>query len=450
MSRPEVSVVMPFAGGPAAARAAVDSLRALDTSAGDELILVDNSGAGTLAQLQPEAADPVAGQPVLSVVSAPGERSPAHARNVGAARAGNDWILFLDADVRPLEGLLGAFFNGGIGEDVGAVAGEVLAAPDGATLAARYGAARSFLGQRAHHEHPYRPRAAAANLLVRRVTFEQLGGFYEGVRAAEDTDFTWRLQEAGWRLALCGEARVEHQYRTTVSELRRQWRGYAAGRAWLGRRYDGFEPQPAVRRAVGRLGGRGRAGRVRADGRSPGARRGAPPVAAGRLERARFAALDALLAFEELAGLSLSNRPSIKHLDRPTRADVVLVADRFPARDDPLVELAETIERARVEAVARPEAPDLAFRRRHAVDYLEDDGTATRLIAAGLLALRHPLRCGHDLLLRAPDAPPLRSLAPAVRRLERDVDARVHALGSGNSRALAERLARLAGRSLDR
>jgi len=37
-------------------------------------------------------------------------------------------------------------------------------------------------------------------------------------------------------------------------------------------------------------------------------------------------------------------------------------------------------------------------------------------------------------------------LAPAVRRLERDPDARLVALGGERSQAIAERLARLAGR----
>src|SRR5207249_2467918 len=114
------------------------------------------------------------------------------------------------------------------------------------TLAARYAESRNFLGQEAHLAHPFRPRAAAANLLVRREAFEQVGGFYEGVRAGEDTDFCWRLQDASWSLELRPEARVEHRYRASLGELRRQWRGYAAGRAWLARRYDGFEPEPAV------------------------------------------------------------------------------------------------------------------------------------------------------------------------------------------------------------
>ncbi len=449
MSRPEVSVVMPFAGDAEAAQRAARSLLSLDVERGDELILVDNSGTVTQALIDSTAAPGADDRPAVALIRAVGERSPAHARNTGASRARAEWILFLDADTEPVGGLLGAFFESEISDDVGAVAGEVVSAADAPTLVARYGAARSFLSQQRHLEHPYRPRVVAANLLVRRSAFEQVGGFYEGVRAAEDTDFSWRLQEAGWRLELRSGAGVEHRYRSTLSELRRQWRGYAAGRAWLARRYEGFEPEPAVHRALRRARERVGPDRAAHNGNGQGIRRGAPPVHAGRLERGRYAAIDALLSLEELAGLALSNRPRIDHDRRAGGVDVVLVADRFPARGDPLVELAGTLERARVEATSRPAAPDLAATRRLPIDYLEDDGAALRVLATAVLALRHPVRVLLDFTRHAGAPPPLRVLAPAVWRLERDPRARVHSLGGGHSRDTAQRLARLAGRSLD-
>ncbi|HWE34296.1 MAG TPA: glycosyltransferase [Solirubrobacteraceae bacterium] len=283
MSRPAVSVVMPFAGDAAAAARAIASLRSLTTTDGDELILSDNSGGAGVFN-------------GIAVVDATGERSPSHARNAGAARASCDWILFLDADCIPDRGLIDAYFAVPVGERVGALAGEVLPVVDTAgTVAERYAAARNFLGQRAHLAHPYRPRAVAANLLVRRAAFEQLGGFAEGVRAGEDTDFSWRLQEAGWLLEPRA-ARVQHRYRATVSELRRQWRGYAAGRAWLATRYPEFKPEPALAHA---LHGRGR--------RSAGASATSPAPRPIR-DRLLFLALDAVLAVDELIGLRMSNR----------------------------------------------------------------------------------------------------------------------------------------------
>jgi hypothetical protein len=425
--RPRVSVVMPFAGDREAARAAAGTLCSLDTEPGDQLIIADNSG----------TAEEVAG---LMIVRAGGERSPAHARNAGAARAAGDWILFLDSDCLAPSDLIKAYFSEPIDERVGALAGEVAPAGGADTLAARYGATRGFLAQQRHFAHPYMPRAVAANLLVRRGAFEEIGGFYEGLRAAEDTDFTWRLQQAGWRLELRPLARVEHRYRTTLSELRRQWRGYAAGRAWLARRYEGFAPEPAVVRAFRRLLARARL--------VDGAGRAATADAEGPLERGRFLALDALLAAEELAGLALSNRPStVRFHRRPLR--VVLVAERFPAPGDPLTDFAESLDGARVEAAGRPQAVATEIASRIRIDYREDDGAVLRAAALASLALRHPLRCLFDLIGRTPGAPPLRALAPAARRLERDRQARVHALGRDNAQAVARRLAALTGRSLE-
>jgi hypothetical protein len=432
---------MPFAGTAPEAAAALATLAALRTAPGDERILADNSGlAGELRA--PDG---------IRVVAAPGEASPARARNAGAEAAGGEWILFIDADTEPPVDLIDRFLDPDRppADDVGALAGGIAAAPPGPGLAARYGAAKSFLDAGSHLSHPYLPRAASANLLVRRSAFAAVGGFTEGVRAAEDTDFAWRLQRAGWRLEPRLGAQVTHRYRSSLRALRRQWRGYAAGRAWLGRRYDGFMPQPALARAVRRT---GRTGRVGAPGTARAATVGAPPadglpVAAlpGRAARASFLAIDALLGVEELAGFALSNRPL-----RPPHAGavaVVLVADRFPAPGDPLADYALSLSDARIEAAARPETLDPTTVRRLRIDYREDDGAATRVLAGLRLSATHPRRALRDLAQRPDDEPPMRALAPAARRISRDPGARVRPLGPSAS-ITARRLAALAGRPL--
>jgi GT2 family glycosyltransferase len=420
LPRPAVSVVMPFTGDRVEAERAAAGLARLNTAPGDELLLVDN--AGSAANLNG-----------VTVIPAPGERSPAHARNVGAQAASGEWILFLDADCRPVSDLLDAYFSAPIADRVGALAGEVIGVAEPASLAARYGAARGFLSQRQHLAHPYLPRAVAANLLVRRAAFEQVGGFYEGLRAAEDTDFTWRLQHAGWRLELRPQASVEHRHRATLNELRRQWRGYAAGRAWLARRYDGFVPELPLSRALNRA-----RRSLKKQSPTPPARR------ASRLDRGRYAAIDALLGLEELAGLTLSNRP--RHPGGAQGAHVVLVAERFPVPGDPLIELARTLEGARVEAAGRPAAVS-DDRDGLRIDYREDDGLAERLSALAWLFARHPLRALRDHKLRGPGQASLTSLAPVVKRLERDPGARVQPLGGGEAPAVARRLQELAGRN---
>ncbi len=423
-ARPAVSVVMPFGGSPQQARCAVASLASLAIAAEDELILADNTG------VAPPATDTV------RVIGAAGERSAAHARNAGAAAIGpaSEWILFLDADTVAPPDLIDRYFATSPAADVGAVAGAVVAAgpPPGAGIAARYGAHKNFLDAGAHLAHPFMARAAAANLLVRRTAFAAVGGFFEGLRAAEDTDFSWRLQLAGWRLTGCPGAVVEHRYRDSVGALRRQWRSYAAGRAWLSRRYLGFAPRPAIARAAARIVDRHRRS-TNTDQPSADPRRPAAPPP--RRDRALFVALDLLLGVEELIGFAQSNRPGGCAATSVASATRVLVADRFPAAGitaEPGI---------RVEAVARP---DLAQPLPAGVDvsYREDDGFGDHAAALLALAARAP---APTLAALAADPRTTIELAPAARRL----------LGNGGELCAAEptresevaRLAALAGRT---
>ncbi|HET9073473.1 MAG TPA: glycosyltransferase family 2 protein [Solirubrobacteraceae bacterium] len=293
MSRPAVSVVVPFAGPPGAELAAVRLLASLHLGPEDERILADNSGRGLVAP---------AG---IRVVVAAAERSPAHARNRGAALARGEWVLFLDADTVAPPDLVERFFTGPIDPDVGALTGNVTGLVARPTLAARFGAHANFLDAGLHLAHPYRPRAAAANLLVRRRAFLAVGGFCEGVAAAEDTDFSWRLQAAGWRLGFRPEATVGHHYRESLRELRRQWRAYAAGARWLEQRWPGYHPDPALAHLGRVLGARlRRSGAVSAPLRRHAAD-GRPPLR--RSERVAFLAIQLLLAVEEQVGLRRSN-----------------------------------------------------------------------------------------------------------------------------------------------
>jgi GT2 family glycosyltransferase len=301
-SRPAVSVVVPFAGSAAEADAVLAMLGSLRTAPGDELILSDNSGRASLAHDEQAVGSPAP----VRVVRATRESSPSHARNVGAANARNDWLLFLDSDVQPPADLIDLFFSEPIEERVGAITGDIAGIPDTRTLAARYGTARNFLGQRSHVMNPFRPRASSANLLVRRAAFEQIGGYTEGIRAAEDTDLTWRLQDRGWTLGFNQHAVVRHAYRDSLRDLRRQWRGYAAGAMWLSREYPDFELDPGLNRMVRRMlkrVGIGPGVAFRADGRgSPASRQ------LSAWTRLQFLFVDCLLGVEEKIGHRMSNQ----------------------------------------------------------------------------------------------------------------------------------------------
>jgi GT2 family glycosyltransferase len=281
MERPSVSVIVPFFGDAVAADETLQALRAIPLRAGDELLVADNTDDGVLAARYEEG------------FATRAKRQPYSARNEAAARAKGEWLLFTDADCRPQPDLLDAYFAPAPREQVGALAGEIVAASDAGTLAQRYAADRRLLSSELFLAHPYKPMGVTANLLVRRAAFEAIGGFTEGIRSGGDADLCWRLQDAGWTIEHRPHAIVAHEHRATVRALIRQAARTAAGTRWLEQRHSGFHATAGG----GRRAARALAGIV-----------GWP--LRGRPERAAFKAIELLvIATEHLGRLAGNARP---------------------------------------------------------------------------------------------------------------------------------------------
>ncbi|HSF02885.1 MAG TPA: glycosyltransferase, partial [Solirubrobacterales bacterium] len=186
-TRPPVSLVVPFLGEREEVVRLLAALGLLRTRTGDELVIADNTAQGVVAS--------VAGAPV-QVARATAERSSYHARNAGARMASNDWLLFVDSDCVPASGLLDAYFAEPVSDRCGAVSGLIVGEPAQRGWLARYARSRSFL--RADHGLLGRDATPAGNVLVRRVAFEAVGGFEEGIRSGGDIDLSRRLAAAGW------------------------------------------------------------------------------------------------------------------------------------------------------------------------------------------------------------------------------------------------------------
>src|SRR5688572_16509156 len=126
--RPPVSTVVPFAGSTEEAEELLAGLARLRLNhPDDELLVVDN---------QPGGAVPPGGP--ARVVADATEASSYFARNRGVEEAGNDWVLFCDADCRPPADLVDRLFAEPIPDTCGIVAGGVVSAPGQPELAARY------------------------------------------------------------------------------------------------------------------------------------------------------------------------------------------------------------------------------------------------------------------------------------------------------------------------
>jgi cellulose synthase/poly-beta-1,6-N-acetylglucosamine synthase-like glycosyltransferase len=73
---------------------------------------------------------------------------------------------------------------------------------------------------------PYLPNV---NLVVRRKTFDEIGGYDEACAAGEDADFCVRAARAGWAQYYNPSARAFHEPRANLRALLRQWIWYARG-----------------------------------------------------------------------------------------------------------------------------------------------------------------------------------------------------------------------------
>jgi glycosyltransferase involved in cell wall biosynthesis len=205
-----ISVVIPVRNGAVHLPEQLAALAA-QTYAGEwEVVVADN---GSVDATRSTALGMRSRPPRLRVVDASGRVGVSHARNVGAAAAAGEIVVFCDADdrVHPgwLEGVEAAM------RDADAVGGAI----DWATLNPagidRPGGAAT---DRLLELRPgFLPFASGGNCAVRAGVLQALGGFDEGYRGGgDDVEFFWRLQLRGHRLAFAPTARIAYRERDTV------------------------------------------------------------------------------------------------------------------------------------------------------------------------------------------------------------------------------------------
>jgi GT2 family glycosyltransferase len=166
-----------------------------------------------------------------------------------------EWLVFLDADTRPVPGLLDRYLDPPPGPRVAVLAGGVRDWSTTPSACSRYVSARAKMDQGVTLAHPHRPYAQTANCAVRRSAFAAVGGFAPGAgsSAAGDADLCWRLADAGWALDSRPDAVVDHENRDRFRDLYVQLARHGAGLAWLERRHPGSAPAPGPRELVGRI-----------------------------------------------------------------------------------------------------------------------------------------------------------------------------------------------------
>jgi cellulose synthase/poly-beta-1,6-N-acetylglucosamine synthase-like glycosyltransferase len=219
--------------------ALVKQVDGLDESA--EIVVVDAS-AGRLDHIRQRHCDTVRW---LDFQSPPDVRvTIPHQRNMGVRRAQGEVIVFTDAGCLPSDGWLvrmcaplrlGESAVAGTSRDM---SGELVFPSAHIIRAERVG------------DVSYLAECPTLNFAFTRVVYEALGGFDESFAYGSDVDFTWRLNDAGYKVRYVPEASIQHDYGVSRRQRRRSYI-YGKARARLykkhrGRRRDLLRNDPMV------------------------------------------------------------------------------------------------------------------------------------------------------------------------------------------------------------
>ena len=175
-----------------------------------ELIVCDNNSTDRTAAIAREAGAKVVFEPVNQI---------SRARNTGAAAAGGDWLLFIDAD---------SFPDGALFADLGAAIALGRYVGGGATV--RFDEAdRLASGAVAVWNAISRAMRWAAGSFVfcKASAFRELGGFSTELYASEEIDFSRRLKRLG-RLAILHRHPLRTSGRKTRLYSKREYLGLLA------------------------------------------------------------------------------------------------------------------------------------------------------------------------------------------------------------------------------
>lgn len=159
----------------------------------------------------------------------PGRTSIPQQRNAGVRAASGEIIVFTDAGCAPASGWLGRLVAPlHTGEHV--TAGATFSLGD-----------RRGLYDKAVEElsaDRYLAECPTINLAFRREAFDAVGGFDERFAYGSDIDFSWRLNDSGYRILSIPDAVVRHDWGNWRRQLKRSYR-YGKARARLYRKHPG-------------------------------------------------------------------------------------------------------------------------------------------------------------------------------------------------------------------
>jgi glycosyltransferase involved in cell wall biosynthesis len=204
----KVSVIIPCLNNASTLSTQLSALAAQQYAEPWEVIVADNGSTDETVAVAEQFGDRL---PNLRVLDASRISGSAHARNVAAAAAQGEFLLFCDGDDEVGTGWVAAMAAALEKSDL--VGGHIeywrLNEP---WLVRAYGYERGLK----LFESGYLKFASGCNLGIRHSVHDAVGGFDESLLRLQDVDYSWRVQQAGFRLSYAPDAVVHFRLRGSI------------------------------------------------------------------------------------------------------------------------------------------------------------------------------------------------------------------------------------------
>jgi GT2 family glycosyltransferase len=234
-----LSVVIPVLNAADLIETQLDALAQQDYKGDWEVLVVDNGSTDDTVEVAKAYADRL---PSLRIIDASSRRGVSHARNCGARSADGELILICDADDRVRSSWVRRMAETSRSYDLIGGYLDTRSLNDVETRSWRNPFSPSSLPTGMLDHLPF---AVGANVGVTRECFEAIGGWREEyVCGGDDIDFSWRAQQAGFRLGMAPGAVIDYRYRAGLRALYRQFVGYglADPLMYVNHRANGMPP----------------------------------------------------------------------------------------------------------------------------------------------------------------------------------------------------------------